>query len=70
MKSSTLSKKYRVAIHEAGYARIMDWTPCGRGVRVMDARGRVIYAVYQPSLGIAVGQKSDFGTSFGEMFSE
>jgi len=36
----------------------------------MDARGRIIYAVYQPSLGIAVGQKSDFGTSFGEMFSE
>ena len=69
MKSSKLSKKYRVAIHEAGYA-IMDWIPFGRGVRVMDRAGRIIYAVYQPSLGeIVVGQKSDFDT-FGEMFSD
>lgn len=70
MKSSTLSKQYREAIHAAGYAKIMDWTPCGRGVQITDARGRIVYAVFQPSLGIAVGQKSDFGTSFGEMFSE
>ncbi len=69
MKSKTLSKRYRDAIHAAGYAKIMDWTPCGRGVQITDARGRIVYAVYHPSLGIAVGQKSDFGSAFAEMFS-